>query len=84
MKKMLKIFLLPFALISLLSSCEPTSDVLQIALDIEDEGRYDETNEKNDFIQRIIRNVVRTNGKVYIFEQNEIPNGTQIAARLRY
>lgn len=42
MKKMLKIFLLPFALISLLSSCEPTSDVLQIALDIEDEGRYDE------------------------------------------
>lgn len=51
---------------------------------ITDEGRYDETNEKNDFIQRIIRNVVRTNGKVYIFEQNEIPNGTQIAARLRY
>ena len=51
---------------------------------ITDEGRYDEADEKNDFIQRIIRNVVRTNGDVYIFEENEIPNGTKIAARLRY
>lgn len=48
------------------------------------EGRYDESDEKNDFIQRIIQNVVRTNGEVYIFEEDEIPNGTQIAARLRY
>ncbi len=48
------------------------------------EGRYDESDERNDFVQRIVQNVVRTNGSVYILDENEIPNGTKIAARLRY
>lgn len=51
---------------------------------ITEDGRYDETDEKNDFVQQIVQNVYRANGDVYILDENEIPNGTQIAARLRY
>lgn len=42
MKRITKALLLPLLLITFLSSCEPRVDTLQIALDIEDEGRYDE------------------------------------------
>ncbi len=48
------------------------------------DGRYDASDEKNDFVQRVVQNVLRANGEVYILDESELPNGTQIAARLRY
>lgn len=48
------------------------------------EGLYDANNEKNDFVQKIVQQVLQTNGEVYVLDENEIPLNTKIAARLRY
>lgn len=42
MSKLKHAFSLALLVASLLVGCGPSSNVLQIALDVEDEGRYDE------------------------------------------
>lgn len=49
-----------------------------------DDGRYDENSDANDFIERLIQNVLSTKGEVYILDTDELPLDTPIAARLRY
>lgn len=51
---------------------------------ITEQGQYDESSEKNDFVDRLIQNVIRTDGEVYVLDDNELPLDTPIAARLRY
>lgn len=49
-----------------------------------DEGRYNENDDSNNFIEQIVDNVIRSRGKVYILDPSEMPGDTPIAARLRY
>lgn len=56
----------------------------EIAGTLTDEGRYDENNDSNNFIEQIVDNVIRSRGKVYILDPSEMPGDTPIAARLRY
>lgn len=51
---------------------------------ITDEGRYDSDDEKNNFIHVLVRNVLNAKGNVYIFNEDEMPHNTPIAATLRY
>ena len=51
---------------------------------ITDEGRYDSENDENNFIHLLVRNVLNANGKIYIFNEDEMPDNTPIAATLRY
>lgn len=51
---------------------------------INDNGRYEEDNDKNDFVQQIVQNVLRSSGNVYILDETETPDDTPIAAILRY
>lgn len=51
---------------------------------ISEDGMYDESDDKNDFVERVVQNVLRTQGEVYILDETETPENTQIAARLRY
>lgn len=51
---------------------------------INDEGMYEEDNDKDDFVQQIVQNVLRSGGAVYILDETETPEDTPIAARLRY
>lgn len=51
---------------------------------ISEDGRYDESDDKNDFVERVVQNVLRTQGEVYILDETETPENTPIAARLRY
>lgn len=48
------------------------------------EGRYDREDDRNDFVQQVVQNVLRTDGAVYILDENETPEGISIAAILRY
>ena len=48
------------------------------------EGRYDREDDKNDFVQQVVQNVLRADGAVYILDANETPEGVPIAAILRY
>lgn len=49
-----------------------------------DEGRYNENDDSNNFIEQIVDNVIRSRGEVYILDPSEMPGDTPIAARLRY
>lgn len=49
-----------------------------------DEGRYDENDDSDNFIEQIVDNVIRSRGEVYILDPSEMPGDTPIAARLRY
>lgn len=49
-----------------------------------EDGRYDESDDRNDFVQQIVQKVSQTDGKIYILDPNETPKNTPIAARLRY
>lgn len=51
---------------------------------ITDEGRYDSDDEKNNFIHVLVRNVLNSKGNVYIFNEEDMPDGIPIAATLRY
>lgn len=51
---------------------------------ITDEGRYDSDNDENNFIHLLVRNVLNANGNIYIFNEDEMPVDTPIAATLRY
>lgn len=49
---------------------------------INDQGIYEESQEN--FLRQIVAKVIQTNGKVYIFDSEELPVDINIAARLRY
>jgi hypothetical protein len=51
---------------------------------INDEGMYEADNGKDDFVQQVVQNVLRSGGAVYILDETETPEDTPIAARLRY
>jgi len=51
---------------------------------ITDEGLYDETDDRNNFIHQLVQNVLNSKGNVYIFEHEDMPENTPIAATLRY
>lgn len=51
---------------------------------INEEGRYEEDNGRDDFVQQLVQNVLRSSGAVYILDETETPENTPIAARLRY
>lgn len=51
---------------------------------INDEGLYDENDERNNFVDVLVQNVLNSKGNVYIFEQDDMPEATPIAATLRY
>ena len=51
---------------------------------ITEDGLYDETDDKNDFIDQLVQNVLNSKGIVYIFEHEDMPENTPIAATLRY
>lgn len=56
----------------------------EIAGTLTDEGRYDANDDKNNFVEQIVDNVIRSRGEVYILDPSEMPGDTPIAARLRY
>lgn len=51
---------------------------------ITEEGLYDPDSDKGDFMNLLVHNVINTGGKVYIYDEGEMPNGQQIIARLRF
>lgn len=51
---------------------------------INDEGLYDAHDERNNFVDVLVQNVLNSKGNVYIFEQDDMPEATPIAATLRY
>lgn len=51
---------------------------------ITDEGLYDPESDKNDFVQLLIRNVISSSGEVYFFDEEDMPEDTPVAAKLRY
>lgn len=51
---------------------------------INDEGLYDENDERNNFVDVLVQNVLNSKGNVYIFEHDDMPEATPIAATLRY
>lgn len=51
---------------------------------INDEGLYDENDERNNFVDVLVQNVLNSKGNVYIFEHEDMPEATPIAATLRY
>lgn len=57
---------------------------LEIPGTITEEGRYDREDEKNDFVQKLVNRVIQTGASVYIFEQDDMPDGFDIVARLRF
>lgn len=59
-------------------------EVFEFEGTITEQGQYDESNEKNNFVDRLIQNVIRTDGEVYALDDNELPLDTPVAARLRY
>src|SRR5699024_9331964 len=51
---------------------------------ITDDGLYDENDERNNFIHVLVQNVLNAKGNIYIFEHEDMPESTPIAATLRY
>lgn len=72
------------------TSLEGRIDTLYLQNDYEipgtitEDGRYQENDSRNDFIKLLVKNVFDANGKVYIFEEEDMPENTPIAAKLRY
>lgn len=51
---------------------------------ITEEGLYDENDDRNNFIHALVLNVLNSKGNVYIFEEEDMPEASPIAATLRY
>ena len=51
---------------------------------ITEEGLYDENDDQNNFIHALVLNVLNSKGNVYIFEEEDMPEQSPIAATLRY
>lgn len=72
-----------------LASIEGRIDYLLIRDDyvvkgeIDENGMYHE-NPKNDYVNDLAWNVVRTNGRIYVLNQEEMPSSESIMAGLRY
>lgn len=57
---------------------------LEIPGTITEEGRYDREDSKNDFVQQLVKRVIQTGASAYIFEEEDMPEGLEIIASLRY
>lgn len=51
---------------------------------ITEEGRYDQDSERNDFVKLLVDKVINTNASVYVFQEDDMPEGMEIIARLRF
>lgn len=57
---------------------------LEIPGTITAEGRYDREDDKNDFVQQLVNRVIQTGASAYIFDEEDMPEGLEIIASLRY
>ncbi|HAJ69749.1 MAG TPA: hypothetical protein DCO62_00760 [Alkalibacterium sp.] len=51
---------------------------------IDENGQYHEGTETNIYVNQLVHNVLKTNGKVYVLEKASMPSDTGIAATLRF
>lgn len=51
---------------------------------IDENGQYKEGAEINAYVNQLVQNVLKTNGKVYILDKASMPSDTGIAATLRF
>jgi len=51
---------------------------------IENDGSYQKDASRNDYICQLVRQVLNTDGSIYILPEEEMPEDTRISARLRY
>jgi len=51
---------------------------------IENDGSYQKDANRNDYVYQLVRQVLNTDGRIYILPEEEMPEDTQISARLRY
>lgn len=51
---------------------------------ITEEGRYDQDSKRNDFVELLVDKVINTNASVYVFQEDDMPEGMEIIARLRF
>lgn len=57
---------------------------LEIPGTITEEGLYDHEDDKNNFVESLVNKVIQTDGSVYIFDPDNMPEGQEIIARLRF
>ncbi|WP_080146192.1 baeRF6 domain-containing protein [Marinilactibacillus piezotolerans] len=59
-------------------------DHYQVNGTIDENGQYHEGAEINAYVNQLVQNVLKTNGKVYVLETASMPSDTGIAAILRF
>lgn len=51
---------------------------------IDENGQYHEGPEQNLYVNQLVHNVLKTNGKVYVLDKASMPSNTGVAATLRF
>ncbi|GAA0361012.1 hypothetical protein GCM10008932_12100 [Alkalibacterium iburiense] len=59
-------------------------DDYQVFGTIDENGQYHEGPEKNQYVNQLVHNVLKTNGNVYVLDKASMPSDTGIAATLRF
>ncbi|PRY83934.1 hypothetical protein [Alkalibacterium olivapovliticus] len=59
-------------------------DDYQVNGTIDENGQYHEGTETNVYVNQLVHNIMKTNGKVYVLDKASMPSDTGIAAILRY
>lgn len=59
-------------------------DHYQVHGTIDENGQYQEGSEINAYVNQLVQNVLKTNGKVYVLDVASMPSDTGIAALLRF
>lgn len=59
-------------------------DDYQVNGTIDENGQYQEGTETNLYVNQLVHNIMKTNGKVYVLDKASMPSDTGIAAILRY
>ncbi|MER2064565.1 MAG: hypothetical protein ABS873_07915, partial [Alkalibacterium sp.] len=59
-------------------------DHYQVPGRIDENGQYQEGTETNLYVNQLVHNVLKTNGKVYVLETASMPSDARIAALLRF
>lgn len=57
---------------------------LEIPGTITEDGRYNHEDDKNDFVELLVHQVIDTDASVYVFDSEDMPEGKEIIARLRF
>lgn len=59
-------------------------DHFQVNGTIDENGQYQEGPEKTLYVNQLVHNVLKTNGKVYVLDKVSMPTSTGVAATLRF